>query len=99
MPDADFFHSNYQTGTTAAARPPVQAVKPPAVQGEWISRDNPDRAVLQRWGADKPIPNEAFLDDSLADAPAVEDNDGPAPIREPGVVITPPGVEFRDSYH
>jgi len=81
----------------ADARPP-QVVKPPTVQGEWISRDNPDRAVLQRWGADRQIPADAFLDESLADAPAVEE-DEPAPVREPGVVINPPGVEFRDSYH
>ncbi|EKD82589.1 MAG: hypothetical protein ACD_39C01199G0002 [uncultured bacterium] len=109
LPDPDFFHSNYQSGAAAASNQPAQVVKPPTVQGEWISRDNPDRAVLQRWGADKQIPNDAFIDDSLADAPAVEDEspadipaveeESPAPAREPGVVINPPGVEFRDSYH
>jgi len=97
LPDPDFFHSNYQAGTTAGAGT-AQVVKPPAVQGEWISRDNPDRAVLQRWGADRQIPADAFLDESLADAPAVEE-DAPEPVREPGVVINPPGVDFRDSYH
>lgn len=96
LPDPNFFHSNYQTG--AVNQP--QVIKPPAVQGEWISRDNPDRAVLQRWGADKPIPPEAFLDESLADAPAVEVDEAET-IREPGVVIDSPSVsriEFRDSY-
>jgi len=97
LPDPDFFHSNYQSGQVTGAAAP-QVVKPPAVQGEWISRDNPDRAVLQRWGADRPIPADAFIDESLADAPAIEE-DSPEPVREPGVVINPPGVEFRDSYH
>ncbi|MBU1107464.1 MAG: penicillin-binding protein 1A [Candidatus Riflebacteria bacterium] len=98
LPDPDFFHNNYQSGVTADSQA-TQIVKPPAVQGQWISRDNPDRAVLQRWGADKPIPQDAFLDDSMADAPAVEEDTEPAPMREPGVVITPPSAEFRDSYH
>jgi len=96
LPDPDFFHSNYQSGSPAAQ---TQVAQPPAVQGEWISRDNPDRAVLQRWGADRPIPADAFLDESMADAPAVEEDDDVTPVREPGVVINPPGIEFRDSYH
>jgi penicillin-binding protein 1A len=101
MPDADFFRGDYQAG---ANRQPVKA---PAVSGSWISRDNPDTAVLQSVSA-RPqpsyIPDEAFLDDEMADAPAVEEDEvpSPTPIREPGVVISPPSVpsqEFRDDYN
>ena len=110
MPDPDFFRGNYQN--------PAQPVKPPAVSGTWSSRENPDTAVLQSAPQQKPptsyIPDEAFLDDDLANAPAVDEDDladapaveetpapARAPIREPGVVITPPagGVEFRDDYN
>jgi membrane carboxypeptidase/penicillin-binding protein len=98
MPDSDFFRGDYQNN--AAARPPVPApVAQPAQQGQWISRENPDRAVLQRWGADQAIPADAFIDDDdLANAPAVEEDSPAQEIREPGVVIPPTGVEFRDSY-
>lgn len=91
MPDSDFFRGDYQGAAAPAQKRPVAAAAP---QGQWISRENPDTAVLQRWGADRAIPPEAFLDDDLANAPAVEDT----PIREPGVVIPPPRVEFRENY-
>lgn len=95
MPDADFFRGNYQSGASnaAVAKPPTNPVAAP--QGQWISRDNPDTAVLQRWGADQTIPDDAFLDDDLANAPAVDDSE---PVREPGVVIPEPKVDFRNSY-
>ncbi|HPT44578.1 MAG TPA: penicillin-binding protein 1A [Candidatus Rifleibacterium sp.] len=105
MPDPDFFRGNYQTGA-------AQPVKPPAVTGSWISQDNPDTAVLQSSGARPPagIPADGFLDDDMADAPAVEDDladapaveDAPAaPIREPGVITSPaaPGMDFREDYN
>lgn len=93
MPDADFFRGDYRTGASVARPPAVQLTSP---QGQWISRDNPDQAVLQRWGANKPIPADAFGDDDdMANAPAVEDAE---PVREPGVIIPPPNIEFRDNY-
>lgn len=113
MPDPDFFRGNYQNG--AAPAQPAQLVKPPT-QGQWISRDNPDTAVLQSVGASNaPVPDDALLDDDLADAPALEDapavedapaiEDSPAvdpdaeAVREPGVRMNPSNVEFREDYN
>ncbi len=102
MPDPDFFRGNYQTGA-------AQPVKPPAFNGNWISQDNPDTAVLQSPGAKPPAIDEGSLDDSLADAPALEDDmadapaieeESPAPVREPGVITSPAsGVEFKEDYN
>jgi penicillin-binding protein 1A len=98
LPGADFFRGDYQTPGVQTSFPSVQTDSQPTVpQSGWISRDKPDKNYLKRWGADQPIPADAFLDPGMADAPAVE-QEATKP-REPGVFVQPPPqVDFREDY-
>ncbi len=106
MPDPNFFRGDYSNSANNAN--PGNNVSPnhvpgvvdrPAPQTGWISRDSePNQNILKKWGADQAIPRDAFLDDDMADAPAVESNDYKP--REPGVLIQPPPkIDFREDYN
>ncbi|GAB4270165.1 MAG: hypothetical protein Kow0029_06770 [Candidatus Rifleibacteriota bacterium] len=100
MPDPDFFRGDYQNQTAGVAdNSSTQFNSSPTMQNGWFSRPSKtNESILKKWGADQAIPRDAFIDEGLADAPAVETDDYKP--REPGVVIQPPpNVEFRDSYH
>lgn len=97
LPDQDFFRGDYQSGANNMPGIP-QVIAPSVPQNGWIQRDKPNQTILQKWGADQAIPRDAFIDDGMADSPAVEESNDRQ--REPGVVIQPaPGVEFRDNYN
>ncbi|MDN5279428.1 MAG: penicillin-binding protein [Clostridiales bacterium] len=100
MPDPDFFRGNYQSTAmqNSTGLTPSSPAVPAVPQNGWISRDKPNNNILKKWGADQTIPRDAFLDEGMADVPAVEPDEYKP--REPGVIIQPPPkVEFRDSYH
>ncbi len=98
MPNPDFFRGDYQNSGAPQSRPGVTLVSPPAqagtsTQGQWLPKKQNDGQYLKKWGADQQIPADAFLDESMADVPATE------PGREPGVVISPPKINFQNDYH
>ena len=99
MPDPGFFRGDYSSNDNSRTFVPG-VVNPPTPQTGWIPRDEkPSQNILKKWGADQSIPRDAFLDDDMADAPAVEVEDE-YQAREPGVLIQPPPkVQFRDDYH
>lgn len=96
IPEPGFFRGDY-SGSISARPSQTSHKNAPATPGVWIPRETQKTSqdALQRWGVDQPIPPEAFLDPSLVDSPAVESE--PAP-REPGVVVDPPKIQFRDDY-
>ena len=92
MPSPGFFMGNYQNpGANNNQQNKVKVIKPAPVQFK------PKNDFLKKWGANQTIPPDAYLDESLADAPAIEVD---SPQREPGVVIPkkPANVNFRSSY-
>jgi hypothetical protein len=111
MPDPGFFRGDYQSSgvpygnnqsnlsqNTAAAQANNASQMPEIPQDGWVSRNNQSdsKNILKKWGADQDIPRDAFLDESMADIPAIEPDE---PAREPGVVIEPPPeIDLRDSY-
>jgi hypothetical protein len=106
MPDPNFFRGDYSNsannanqGNNVSPNHVPGVVDRPAPQTGWISRDSePNQNILKKWGADQAIPRDAFLDDDMADAPAVESNDYKP--REPGVLIQPPPkIDFREDYN
>ncbi len=94
MPDPDFFRGDYSSGN----RTSVPGVVTTSPQNGWINRENkPSSDILKKWGADQTIPRDAFLDDDMADAPAVDEDEYKP--REPGVLIQPPPkIDFREDY-
>lgn len=91
MPDAGFFHSDYQTNEINVKS------RAPATENKWFLKNNSSSDAAKRWGVDKPIPPEAFIDEEPTGA-AIPKPTQPRVIREPGVVLTPPKVDFRDDY-
>ncbi|MGM0598492.1 MAG: penicillin-binding protein 1A [Candidatus Rifleibacteriota bacterium] len=110
MPDPEFFQGDYHTSEAghdnqqtrfsqnSAAQPGNASQMPVIPQDGWVSRNNQtdSKNLLKKWGADQEIPRDAFLDEGMADIPAIEPDE---PDREPGVVIEPPAeIDLRDSY-
>lgn len=106
MPDPDFFRVSYQQSQVSQTRPT------PSRDEGWISREGRTEVsqnAMERWGVNRPIPPEAFIDESMANTPAVnapqniQNRQQQQPRRQvpadpEELIVSPPEIQFRSDY-